>query len=165
MNKENIVRIGVIGAIVSWLIFAYPIYNPFQKITISALKFFLTLIKIKTTNVQNYIVVQFSDIKIFKLSIECAGVVLIAIFLIGIFITPNIQFMIRLLGLLFVPIIFLANIARIMMTIIVADYSPKISIFVHNSVGQLFILGVAVICYVYFIKLSITLQKEVINVT
>ncbi len=143
----NIVRILVILSLVYWVLFltAYPL----PLITSTFLEFILKLIGIPTISYGQYLIVNFGSIsRTFHLSTECAGIALFSVFLMGAFIVPGFKLKHRLLSILFVPLLFLGNSLRILLSILVARYySVDLSIFFHDTLGQVIIFAIAIFAY------------------
>lgn len=88
------------------------------------------------------------------ISFECTGLMFISIFILTIFMMPKISLKHRLLSLLLLPLIYLINIARIVIGIILGIYTNiHTMIFFHDTVGQIILLIFTVMALVIFLNI------------
>src|SRR3990167_5681636 len=162
MKKENIISFGILGIFVLWLVLTFPNFYPIQEITVYLIVALGKVLSISAVPYKEYIVVNFGDInRIFQLSVECSGIVLYMVFLAGTFLIPSFRLRDRLVGLAFIPILLLGNVMRILISIYLAkDYSIDLSLFFHNTIGQVFIFAVGIFSYLGWLKLTGNFKKD-----
>ena len=91
-----------------WLIYSYPSFYPVPQFTGKIVNFFLNAINITSIQYGRFLIVDFVDAnRIFKLSAECAGIILYSVFLLVIFIVPQYSLLHRMIGLAFIPLLFI----------------------------------------------------------
>lgn len=166
-NKIDLVcRIAIIGLCIAYLIFEFPAYKPVPQVTSKADAWLLNSIGIKTTSMGRFLVVSFQDVnRIYELSSECCGLVLYAMFLIGIFIVPYFSLKHRLLALLFLPVLFFGNAFRIMIGVLVGyEFSAEASEYFHDTFGQIIIFFWVLLCFIIWLKLTKNFPKDKMEV-
>ena len=163
--KESIIRISVISILLLWLILAYPSFSPLPQIVSKSMQFSLSLLNIDSVNYGKYLLVDMQGInRAFSVSWECSGLILYGIFMLGVFAFPKILMKARLMSILFLPLIFIANIFRMLLSVIIAKYwNVKYSVIFHNSIGQILIFGLAISIYVAWIKMANKYSLKNIN--
>lgn len=162
MNKSSLARFGILGAFFIWLIYSFPSFHPIPELTAKTVDFFLSLFKINAVNYGRFLIVEFKDInRIFDISAECAGIIIFSVFLFATFIVPGYKLKHRLVTLGFIPILFLGNSFRILLSVVLArNYSVEFSIFFHNTFGQVFIFGITILCYIFALKICNNFPTE-----
>lgn len=156
MNKSIIIRISVISLILLWIIFSYPNFYPIPELTTKSMQYSLSLLNIDSLAYNKYLVADMNGLnKIFSISWECAGLILYSIFIIGAFMFPKIPMKLRFMSILFIPLLFIANIFRMILSVITAKYiNADFSVIFHNSIGQILIFGLAIAIFISWIKAS-----------
>lgn len=91
-----------------------------------------------------------------NISPECSGISLIIISVILVFLLPNIKFKDRLKSIFLIPIIYILNIFRLMLSLIVGIYfnNAYLILLIHDTIGQLIIIIMVItvlICYLEYI--------------
>lgn len=88
------------------------------------------------------------------ISFECTGFMFISIFILIMFLMPKINLKHRLLSLLALPLIYLVNIARIVLGVMIGSYTNiRVMTFFHDTVGQVFLLIFTVAALVLFLNI------------
>lgn len=88
------------------------------------------------------------------ISFGCTGFMFISIYTLVMFIMPGISLKHRFISLLLLPLIYLVNIARIVLGIILGIYTNiRTMIFFHDTVGQVFLLIFTVVTLVMFLNI------------
>ena len=96
---------------------------------------------------------------------ECSGLILYAMFLIGIFIVPYFSFKHRLIALAFLPVLFFGNALRVMASILVGfHFTAKASEFFHDTFGQVLIFLWVLLCFIIWLKVTKNFPKENLEV-
>lgn len=159
---DRILIVVVLISLASFLLFSYPIYYPLPQITATTSSFILNNIGIDSAYDNTYVVASFKDYdRIFELSRECSGIILFSMFLLGIFIVPGFNVKHRLLALLFIPLLFIGNVLRIVLGIVIGyKYSINAAVLFHNSVGQVLMFLIIITCYVIWLKLTKNFPSE-----
>jgi exosortase/archaeosortase family protein len=156
------IRVGLILACVAYLIIGFPSYEPLPKITSNADAYFLNTVGVHTVNEGRFLVVSFpqSD-RIYELSSECCGLILFAMYFIAVFLVPNFSYKHRIIALLFLPLIFLGNIVRIALGIVIGyHFSVDASMFFHDTFGQILIFVWVVACFLLWLKITKNFPSE-----
>jgi exosortase/archaeosortase family protein len=152
----------VISACLAYILLAYPRYEPLPQLTASINAFFLNNIDIHSIPVNNYLLVSFEGVdRIYELSSECSGLILYAMFLIGIFIVPYFSLKHRLIALMFLPVLFLGNSLRIFACVLIGyNYSASASVFFHDTFSQVLIFLWVLVCFIAWLKITKNFPKE-----
>ena len=160
------IRVIIIMTCIVYLIVSFPGYKPIPEVTSKVNAALLNGIGIHSTPYNNFLIVSFKDVnRIYELSAECAGLILYAMFLIGIFIVPYFSFKHRLIALLFLPILFFGNALRILASVLVGyNFSPKSSEFFHDTFGQILIFLWVILCFIVWLKITKNFPKEKMEV-
>lgn len=150
-------RVIVLGLVGIWAILTYPSFTPLREISVIVIKFILGLFSIESTYYSNYLITEIGGInRIFTISPECAGIYIFIIFLVGCFLFPKARLKDLIISILFIPLIFLLNIIRILISILLAKYlNIELSIFFHNTFGQVFIFVIGIFIYVVWLRIAL----------
>lgn len=156
MKKEIIIRYGILLIAVIWVIYAYPSYYPLPQASTWLAYQYLNILKIPAVPFKNHLLVEFTDyIRIFDISAECSGIAIFSVFLLATFIIPKFKVKHRLIALLFIPLLFIGNTLRILLSVLFArNIGVDFSIFFHNTIGQVIIFGITVLCYILWLKIT-----------
>lgn len=88
------------------------------------------------------------------ISFDCTGFMFISIFILIMFMMPEISLKHRIISLLLLPLIYLANVARIVFGIILGiNTNIRMMTFFHDTVGQVFLLVFTVVALVLFLNI------------
>ncbi len=88
------------------------------------------------------------------ISFGCTGFMFISIFALAMFIMPGISLTHRIISILLLPLIYFANIARIVLGVIIGNYTNiSMMTFFHDTVGQMFLLIFTVVALVLFLNI------------
>lgn len=88
------------------------------------------------------------------ISFECTGFMFISIFILAMFMMPNISLRHRFASLLLLPVIYLANIARIILGITLGIYTNiDTMVLFHDTIGQVFLLIFTVLILLIFLNI------------
>lgn len=153
--KNNIIRISILALLVIYIIAEYPHYTSIVNLTMLGVVTIMGLYYgVKPAYIDNNLLFKIDDgMHVAHISPECSGVTVMALFLIVIFLVPDVDLRYRFFGLLLLPILFLANTLRIVFDVILSNNADTL-IFLHATAGQLFIFIVMVMCFIIFIKIS-----------
>lgn len=164
MKKEytKIIRIMAITLVFAYLVLHFPDYTHIVFLTALGIQLVSPLFGIPVTIRDHFPIVEYPDVtRIFSVSAECSGVIIFSLVIFSLFITPEISFKKRMIGLLMIPAIFLGNISRIILDINFARYfSPDLTIFFHDTFGQLFIFFWAIMTFYAWLYLVGELPHE-----
>ena len=162
MKKSNIIRFGILGIFLLWVIITFPTLYPIRELTVYLATIMGKFIGINAVAYKEFMVVSFKDInRIFNISTMCTGIVLYIIFLMATLLIPNYKLKDRLIGLLFIPILLLGNVIRILMSVYIAiDYSIDFSLFFHDTIGQVFIFAIGIFSYLLWLKITGNFIRE-----
>ncbi len=151
-----IVRIVLAVLFVGFLVAEYPNYPIVSNLTGSAVSLAVPLFGIPTTQHENFLLVEYPVLaRTFSLSAECAGVILLSIFIFSLFITPDISMKNRLIGLTFLPLLFFGNVLRIATDILIGRFlETKWIILVHDTIGQVFLFFWAVATFYLYLRFT-----------
>lgn len=155
LNTNTIIRGAVLLVIVIYLITAYPAFEPFPALTaVLVSETILLYTGVMPVVYDNYIFMNLYDqIYIIDVSQECSGVGILAVFAFVIFITPGIKLHHQLLSLGFLPILYIANVFRIVSSIIVGQMTSVDGLLLfHSSIGQVIIFSAMILVYIVFLK-------------
>lgn len=152
----NIYRKAAVSLIfLSFIILSYTENNYLPELTTQSvatvLSYFVGITPVTAGNMlflkmDNYVVP-------ILISFGCTGFMFISIFALAMFIIPGISLAHRFISLLLLPLIYFANIARIVLGVIIGNYT-NISIMTcfHETVGQVFLLIFTVSTLVIFLN-------------
>jgi exosortase/archaeosortase family protein len=160
------IRVIIILGCIAYLIVSFPAYKPIPQMTSKVNAVLLNGIGIDSTPYNSFLIVSFKNVnRIYELSAECSGLILYAMFLIGIFVVPYFSFKHRLIALLFLPILFFGNALRIMASVLVGyNFSAKSSEFFHDTFGQILIFVWVILCFIVWLKITKNFPKEKMEV-
>ncbi|WP_370574143.1 hypothetical protein [Methanomethylovorans sp.] len=87
------------------------------------------------------------------ISFECTGLMFISIFLLTMFILPDIRLKHRLLSLLLLPMLYLANLARIIIGISLGAYTEDTHLMTlfHDTLGQVVLVIFTIVTLLVFL--------------
>jgi len=140
----------VVGIILLFL-YSAPGFKPMPQITASVNSWVLNQAGIENSVISNIIVIDgFYNVSV---SAECSGIILILIFILTIHALPFLSNKQKVSSFVLIPVLFLGNIIRLLMSILVGVYSTKEAmVFVHNSFGQVFLYIWAIGMYIVWLK-------------
>lgn len=148
-----------VGGFILYIILSFPDFYPFPHITSQILAFILNQIGIYAFPHGNELIVD--NLPILHISAECSGIILMSIFPLTIFLIPHFSAKQRMASLLFLPVLFLGNIVRILIDILVGlNFSVSALIFFHDSVGQILVFLWAIGAYFIWLKLFGNFPRE-----
>ncbi len=167
VSKDLAIRTLVIMSTVAYLIAFYPGYESVTNMTAKLLSVVSSwYLGVAPAYFNDYVIFNFKEITPLKLSPECSGLTVITIFVIVVWLIPNVSLRSRIGAFVFIPILYFANIIRLLMAVIIGDKInvSTLSIY-HGTVGQLFIFAMLVVCFMIFIKFQRddTLKKMSMN--
>ncbi len=156
MNKELKYRKSVIAILIFTLLCFYPTYDILIRYVIKSVVFLCSLyFQIEPVYYNNMIFLNLGTITMMTISPECSGLFLIFIFLFVVWIIPNVSIKHRLLGSSLSSIIFLGNVFRLFIDIIIGDkFGVNVLRIYHVTIGQLFILIIVCCCFIIFMHIS-----------
>ncbi|MEM3075085.1 MAG: exosortase/archaeosortase family protein [Candidatus Pacearchaeota archaeon] len=157
MGRGNIVRFSILFIFILYLIITWQFeFYPIPKITTYTVSLIANFINIPTYIYNNLLIVDLGGLKkIFNISSECSGVVLFIIFIFSTFLIPGYKLKHRIISLLFIPFLLIANSLRILMSVVIAKYyGVGLSLFFHDTIGQVFIFGVGITSYLVWLKIT-----------
>lgn len=97
-----------------------------------------------------------------SVSAECSGIIILVAFLFTIQIMPMLTIFQKLTALLLTPIIYLGNLLRIFMSLIVGlKGSVPAMMFVHDTIGQVFLFFWAIMVYVIWLRALSLFPKDI----
>jgi len=155
-------RTGLILGCLAYLVIGFPSYEPLPRITSNADAVFLNTLGVRAVDDGRYLVVSFPQTDcIYELSSECCGLILFAMYFIAILIVPNFSLKHRFVAILILPLIFLGNIVRIALGIIIGYFfTVDASVFFHDTFGQLLIFMWVIVCFMLWLKLTRNFPRE-----
>lgn len=155
-RNDIIIRTLVISVMIIYLLINYPDFTIFTNaVTGSAALALSIYYGIVPAYYENYIFINMHDgLKIINISSECSGIILLLVFAFVVFIMPHIRLRHRFCALMFLPIIYIANVFRIVSGIIVGDYTNvQMLLLYHSSIGQVLIFLAMILSLISFLKL------------
>lgn len=156
IKKADYIRLIVLVGIATFLILSYPDFEPIPNITAKAAAIVMTFYFGVTPVVyENHILLDMhSMIYPMTVSPECSGVTVVALFIIVIFLIPDINIKHRLYSFFFIIPLYLANVLRIVSSVIVGDNTNIETLaWYHGTVGQLFIFLAMIVTFAMFLKI------------
>lgn len=152
----NIYRKAAVSLIfLSFIILSYTENNYLPELTTQSvatvLSYFVGITPVTAGNMlflkmDNYVVP-------ILISFGCTGFMFISIFALAMFIMPGISFTHRVISLILLPVIYFANIARIVLGVIIGNYTNiSMMTYFHDTVGQVFLLIFTVSTLVIFLN-------------
>jgi exosortase/archaeosortase family protein len=164
INKS--IRLSIMVLLVALSIFGYPEYKPLPQITayfVAALMSYVIGVMPITSN--NLMFFNIGDrVTTISISPECSGFILMSTFVLITFLMPNIDIRHRLISVLTLPVIYMANIMRIVLCILLGIYTNTyVMVLVHESIGQVFLLVVTTAIYIRFLKMFGYLRFKKVN--
>ncbi len=156
------IRAGLILACIAYLILGYPAYQPLPQVTAQADAWLLNAVGIHAVSYGRFLVASFPAADcIYELSYECCGLILFSIYFIVVFLVPNFSYKHRFIAVLFLPLIFLGNIVRIGLGVMVGYHiSIDASIFFHDTFGQILIFIWIIVCFLAWLKITKNFPSE-----
>lgn len=155
IKRDGYIRIMVLISIAMFLILSYPDFEPIPRITAKAAAIIMTLY-FGTTPIahENHIFLDINNmIYPMIVSPECSGITVIALFIIVIFLIPNINLKHRFYSFLLAIPLYFANVLRIVSSVIVGDSTNiEILAWYHGTIGQLLIFLAMIISFAIFLK-------------
>lgn len=154
IKKELWLRMLIITILTSLIIIFYPKYEILTNITVMILSI-LSGFFIGTTPIfyQNNLILNLDSITPIVVSPECSGLFILIIFLLVIWLVPNISIKSRFFSFLLIPILFFSNIIRLLFAVIIGDkFGVESLIFYHATIGQIFIFVIMVYCFILVVK-------------
>ncbi len=158
IKKELWIRILIITILISLIIIFYPKYEILTNITVMMLSI-LSEFFIGTTPIfyQNNLILNLGSITPIVVSPECSGLFILIIFLLVVWLIPNISIKSRFFSFLLIPILFFSNIIRLLFAVIIGDkFGVESLIFYHATIGQIFIFIIMIYCFILIIKYNDT---------
>lgn len=155
-KKETAVQLCVIIAIVVYLISAYPVFSPVPEITTTASVWLLSFfVGVAPAHQGNIMFISLNDqTRLVNISAECSGIAIIAIFVLVIFITPGIKLQHRFLSFIFLPVLWGANVIRIVSGIMLGTLTNVDMLLIfHSSIGQVIVFTAMIMSYIIFLKM------------
>lgn len=153
------VKLLVIGLILFYLITNFPDFKPFPEITAFLVAYILGFFGVIAVNWGHLLVVE--GLPGLEVSAECSGIILMMIFPLTIFLIPSVKIGHRLASLAFIPVLFLGNIIRITVDVLIGiHYSTDLLIFFHDTIGQVFIFFWAIGLYLIWLRMFNNFPKE-----
>jgi exosortase/archaeosortase family protein len=154
MKLDKIVRICILISLVYILTYQFPGYETFTTSSTAILAYIIGLYTGVTPVHYDNIILLHIDNELISLivSSECSGLITLVLFIITIFMLPNIEMKHRLYSFIFLPILYFANISRILLEVIIGDYISisAMSIF-HMIIGQILYFSILITCYIAFL--------------
>lgn len=157
-DKDIVIRIAMLTLIaVIGLVGYRTYYTPLPQITVriiaTIMQYFIGIIPITVNN--SILLVIGGQIVSVNISYECVGAYIILLFPFVIFLTPKITLKHRFASLLFLPFLYASNIVRITLGILAGVTTGEIQAMelFHSTVGQVFMFGFLVACYLLFLSM------------
>jgi exosortase/archaeosortase family protein len=157
-------RILVVFFLVSWMVFgSLNGYWPLPQITALLISFYSKWLGVETVYYKGELIapVQGYD-RVFSISGECAGIFVIAVFILLLLIPKQTTLRFKVMGFLAVLVLMILNSLRIFATLYGADkYGEEFSVnIIHNVLGNVFIFIAVAITMVLVFWLSNLLKKQ-----
>lgn len=154
-----VVRWSIVVLLLGYAITQFPNYPVFPELTGAISAFILNTLGIFSIAKDNHLWV--ATLPQLNISAECSGVALAIIFPLIIFLLPYFPLRQRIASLFFVPILFLGNVLRIVIDVLVGiHFSTESLIFFHDGIGQVFIFAWAIGCYIIWLLIFKNFPKE-----
>lgn len=155
MKKENIIRGFVLAVMIGIIVYFYPKYDILTNFTVKVVVLLSSLyLGIVPAYYENNIFYNFhGSTTTLTISPECTGLFVILMFLSVVWVVPNVSLKNRIYAFIFAPIIYLSNIIRLLIAVIIGDkMNTDALVLFHGTAGQLFIFLVLIGCFVVFIN-------------
>jgi len=152
MKKVEIAYIFiVISAIVGYLFFTFPDFYPFPETTAFLTMKMINIFDYSAVNYKHNILINGYDP--IAVSAECSGIIILVAFVLTIQVMPMLTIFQKVTAILISPIIYLGNLIRIFMSLM-AGLKGNVSVmmFVHDTVGQIFLFFWAITIYLIWLK-------------
>ena len=163
MNKKEAgYYLAVFGSVIVYLLLEFPSFWPFPELATKIVMSVLHLLGYEALRLGNLLLIDgFNPVHI---SAACSGIVILLVFIVTIHALPVISLQHKVSSLLLLPLLLVGNILRILMSIFTGIYvSPEAMIFVHDTLGQIFIFFWAVLLYILWLKVLRLLPTEKFN--
>lgn len=164
INKS--IRLSIMVLLVTLSILGYPEYRPLPQITthfVAAIMSHIVGVMPITSNSLMFFNID-DHVTTISISPECSGFILMSTFVLITFLMPNIDIRHRLVSVLTLPVIYMANIIRIVLCILLGIYTNTyVMVLAHESVGQVFLLVVTTGIYIRFLKMFGYLRFRKVN--
>ena len=156
IKKTDCIRLIVLVGIVTFLILSYPGFEPIPEITAGAAAIVMTIyFGVTPTVYENHIFLDMhNNIYPMTVSPECSGIIVVALFIIVIFLIPDISLKHRFYSFFFAIPLYLANVLRIVSSVIVGDNTNIETLaWYHGTIGQLLIFLAMIVIFAIFLKI------------
>ncbi len=163
MNKKELAYyIAVFGSVFVYLLLEFPSFHPFPEFATGSVTLILTLFGYQVVHMGSMLLIDgFNPVQI---SAECSGIVILLVFIFTIHVLPVISFKHKVSSLLLLPLLLIGNVLRLLLSIITGVLiSPQAMIFVHDTIGQIFIFLWAILLYIVWLRVLRLLPKESFN--
>lgn len=153
---DKVIRLVVLCLLLGILIIGYPDYFPIPQITALLIaKILGCFIGASPIVSQNSVLLSINnEIVSMDISPECSALIAMLLFIFVMFITPGIKLKHRLYSLLFIPILYVANLFRITSEVFIGSIFniEAMSIF-HAGIGQVVFFSTMILLYIGFLKI------------
>lgn len=163
LTKEHCIRGAVIAMIFGIVVLGYPYYEPLPRITAYLVAQLLSVFIGSSPAVSdNVVLLSINDgLAAINISTECSGFIVLLLFEFVMFLTPRIELKHRFYSLIFIPVIYLANIIRIASAVVIGEISNIDTMMIyHNSMGQIIFFAMLIISYIAFLYIFGYLKVE-----
>jgi exosortase/archaeosortase family protein len=157
MKNEKYLRISVVLSLILLILVFYPKYENLTSNTVKTLAIGSSyIIGVIPSYQQNTIFYNFKDIITpISVSPECSGLLAMFVFLIVVWLVPDVSIKNRILAFILTPIIYFSNILRLLIAVIIGNsFGSDSVVLYHATIGQLFSFIMLIICFIIFINFS-----------
>ena len=150
---EKLVIGSVIASALIYIFSSYPRFYPFPDLTSLAVGFMLRTVGFHQASSGRYLIVAFDQTAHpLAISGECAGVIVVLVFILVIFLSPYFTLAQKFASFIFLPIILFGNVLRIFIAILIGAFSSmNAMLFFHSSIGNVFMFCWAMVCYLLWL--------------
>jgi len=156
MKYDKILTMLFVIIIIITNILYYPSYYILTNLTVYLIAEILTLyLNITPLICCNDIILNVDNvITLINVSPECSGFLFISCSILLIWILPNINLKHRILSLLLIPMIYITNLIRITLSLIIGiNTNVEIMIYSHRTIGQIFMLICVILLNIGFLNM------------
>lgn len=145
----------VVASLVTYTFLSYPRFYPFPDLTSVSVAPLLRLVGIQAASLNRFLIVGFGNTsRSLAISGDCAGVIILIVFIAVIFLSPYFKLTHKFTSFIFIPLVLAGNILRIFIAVILGNsVGIKAMLIFHNTAGNVFMFMWAVACYLLWLTM------------
>lgn len=160
MKKDRLYLVVILLAILGYVAWSMPHFYPFPETTAFVISEMMNEFDYNVVNYKHHIIANgFDPVTV---SSECSGIIIMIAFVLTIQLMPMLTIFQKFTAILLVPVIYAGNIMRIFMSMIAGiKGNVDAMMFIHDTVGQIFLFFWAVAVYVVWLKMHSLFPRDI----